>query len=83
MPRSHQVRTMVTKPYKIWHRALFDAIDTISKNLKEAVSDTFPKVYWLVKYHNDFCRKNHCDEFIISQDVIMQKQKEIKKLSKR
>ena len=65
---------------KIWHRLLFGITYTIKENLEKSDLKIFPKVYWLIKYHNCFCRKNHCDEFIIPQDLINKKKRELKSI---
>ena len=65
---------------KIWHRALFDVTYTIKENLEKSDIKTFPKIYWLIKYHNSFCRKNHCEEFMISQDLINKKKRALKNI---
>ena len=65
---------------KIWHRALFDVTYTIKENLEKSDIKTFPKIYWLIKYHNSFCRKNHCEEFMISQDLINKKKRTLKNI---
>ena len=38
------------------------------------------KAGFTLKYHNSFCRKNHCDEFIIPQDLINKKKRELKSI---
>lgn len=68
---------------KIWYQLLSGVTQIIITSFAKANQDIFPKLYWLVKYHNNFCRKTHCDEFIIPQHFIVQKQREIMRLSKK
>ena len=75
-------QALILENEKIWHRALFDVSYVISEKFKLSNQETFPKLYWLVKYHNSFCKKYQCDEFKISQDLIENKKKEIKRLMK-
>lgn len=64
---------------KIWHRAIFDATKTIIDNLRQPKQEILPKLYWLAKYHNSFCKKYHCDEFIIPQEIITKMQRLVKR----
>lgn len=66
---------------KIWHRELFSATKTIINNLKSYRQETLPKLYWLIKYHNAFCKKYHCDEFIIPREVVAKIKKNIRTLA--
>lgn len=72
-------QAMFIERSKIWHRAIFDATKTIIDNLRQPKQEILPKLYWLAKYHNSFCKKYHCDEFIIPQEIITKMQRLVKR----
>ena len=75
-------QTMFLDGKKIWYRAISNVTKTIINNLRQSNQETFPKLYWLVKYHNNFCKKNHCEEFIIPKDFITQIQRRVRLLTR-
>jgi len=70
-------KTLLIAGGKVWHRELYMATMTIVTEFKNSTEQTFPKWYWLAKYHNRFCKTNSCVEFIIPENIIKTKQKEI------
>jgi len=64
---------------KIWHRQLYSITQTIIEQFNNSDGLTYPKWHWVIKYHNRFCKNNNCNEFIIPDNFIRGKQREIVK----